>query len=230
MKVITAVIVYDRKETIAKWLRAWNNAYHYGSELWVIHNHQGDHPPEDQKENILQYHPDVYVTRQNTGRDIGALQDTILGRLSTNTDWDVLCWFTDDFLPMQKDFLHPFIHKMQEDPQVGLVAACYEPQNESNKHGHVRTVGFSIRREVAQRLKWPADRIIASHECYEFEHGDNNMTAQVEQMGYKVVMAGGNVYPLPGYDHWPNRSHFMWDCSLLAHYNLWEKYEEQFNA
>jgi hypothetical protein len=227
MNLLVGVCVYNRLHNIERWLRAWDKSNKHDAKLIVVHNYDGPAPPPEMKQAILEGGPDFYIQRPNIGADVGATQDVVKGLHPTGyTDWDVLAWFVDDFLPMQKDFLAPFLHRIVQ-PSVGLVGACYEPQNDSNKHGHFRTVGYAIRREVAKKLIWPANPITTRQQCYEMEHGRDNMTVQVERLGYAALPAIGNEFPLPGYSHWPNND-FMWDCSLLAHLKRDSEFEEEF--
>lgn len=228
MKLLVGVVVYQRVHTIRKWLQAWAKADKFGAKLAVFHNYDGSSPNHEQARTIVEGDPDFYIPRRNVGCDLGTLQDTIRGLYPEDfKDWDAVAWFSDDFLPMKKDFLRPFVEKIQQ-VGIGMVGACYEPANASNKNYHFRTVAYALPRGVCDRLVFPADPMINRPHCFDMEHGDNNLTFQVERMGYRAVPAIGNPYPEPGYSHWPNNSEWMWDCDLLSHLNLWDKFEEEF--
>ncbi len=217
------VVVYNRIKNIELWVKAWNKtSYHGNIPFTIVHNH--DERSKEFAEQLVKIATDnkmAYWQHDNTGMDIGAFKKTIESATNVNNFF----WFTDDYLPMKKNFLDPFIERLTDN--VGLVAACYEPENESNKHAHVRTVGFAIKNEVAKKLVFPAD-MNSLRDCYEFEHGSNNMLKQIIHLGYDYRMAVGNNYPQPGYHHWSNASDWMWDCNHLKDLNLWEKFNEEF--
>jgi len=217
MKNLVCVIVYNRMPNIHRWLHAWKTADHCNAEIAVIHNCE-------EPDNLSG--PDYYIPRKNVGRDIGAFQDLVRGRL-IQSDWENLFWFTDDMIPMQKGFLKLFNQRF-EDPTVGLVGACYEPSHSFATH--FRTVAFGIRRSVAEQLIFPEDPMMDIKNNYTFESGPDNMTIQVERMGYKAIPVIGNPYPQPGYSHWPNNGHFMWDSGhpAIAVQNLWESFDKEF--
>lgn len=222
MQILVGVVVYQRIDTIQKWLQAWNKSDKFGSKLAVFHNYDST-IDEKQKKVILDGNPDYYIQRKNIGCDLGALQDVINGVYEL--DWDVIIWFCDDIIPMKKDFLRPFIEKITH---ADLVGACYEPANETNKNHHFRTVAFALRKDICKLLKFPANPMINRPHCFEMEHGSNNMTIQIEKMAGRAIPAIGNPYPEPGYSHWPNNSDWLWDCHLLRHFNLWNKFEDEF--
>lgn len=229
MKVLICVVVYNRIHTIQNWLAAWKQCEKYSAQLAVFHNHDGESPPAEQREIILAGNPDFYISRPNIGADLGVFQDVIKGKFLNDYNWDALGWFVDDYIPMCKDFLAPMLQRIQPIT-VGMVGACYEPANECNRYGHFRTVGFMGKQEVFQKLQFPADPMIERSHAFEMEHGCNNMTAQIEKMGYEVLPVIGNKFPEPGYSHWPNNSHWMWDCSLLSHMNLWPIFNKEFGT
>ena len=223
MSLLVGVVVYNRFDNIRKWAHAWRNAIKpEGARMAVFHNYDGFGPP---KLTLYEGYDGYYIPRHNVGCDLGALQDVIKG--SYCPGWDQLAWFVDDFVPMKRDFLLTMAERLSS-PNVGLVGACFEPANESNKHRHFRTVGFMSKREVLERLVFPADPMKTRQDAFEMEHGPNNMTIQIENMGFETVPAIGNKFPEPGYSHWPNNSEWMWDCSMLAHLDLWPVFEREF--
>ncbi len=220
-KILVGVIVYNRQRNIEKWLRAWNNADKYGAKLAVYHNHDGEEPPESMKTAILSYKPDFYIPRKNSGWDIAALQQLILQK-DVPYDWDVLVWFTDDFLPMKKDFLNSFIVQIKK-PDVDMTGLVFE----SN---WIRSVGFAVKKTVAEKWKWPAYPITTRMECLRFENYDFNFSVQTLNMGYKVSPVVGGYYGSAEYKHWSQFSDWMWDAGNFGEANLWDMYERQFTC
>ena len=71
---LAVIVTHDRQEFVSKWLRAWNNAEHYGVKIAVIHAFDGKRPKQEEVDNILQHKPDFYVPIHNTPlKDFGAL-------------------------------------------------------------------------------------------------------------------------------------------------------------
>jgi len=224
LKVVVAVCIYDRLREIVNWLRAWGNANHYGCKLAVVQSWgelNGDEsqgfPNPLQAEVIKQFGPDYYLPRYNVGMDMRALKDLPndprLGQL-----WDAIIWFADDCLPMNKDFLVPFLAALS-NPRVGLAGAF--PEGDT-----VRTVAFGIKREVMNKIPWiNGGDIRTRHHCLKME---NQLKHQVENAGYEVV----SLVPEPGSDnymHWSCFGHWLWDSDAAKVVELWKTFEEQFN-
>ena len=226
---LAVVVTYNRKEFVSKWLKAWNNAEHYGVKLAVIHTFEGDKPKQDEMENILQYKPTYYIPVHNSIlRDFGPLV-MVLRNLTELPNWEYLFWFTDDMLPMRRTFLHPFVEKIIS-PDVGLVAQCYEPKNTSGGGGHIRTIAYATKREVTEKLKLPDPKIHGGNCGFAFEwHEGTHILEQVTNLGYRFELAHGGLPDSLGYQHWTSFLDWMWDCHLLGSWSeYWDIYEEQF--
>lgn len=182
MKLVVAIIVYNRIENIKTWLRCWQLSEHHGAELVIVHNY--DHEHDRIKINTYcQKYSITYVGRKNVGFDIGAFQDVCRERLNGFPQWDEIIWIVDDTIPMDKNFVGKFLEKLT--PETGVVCMEISPHVRT----HIRTSGFLIRKEHAQKLVFPADPIITKMDCYNFEHYiDNIFYNQVIRMGLKVVM------------------------------------------
>lgn len=242
---LVCVVTHDRKECVSRWLRAWNNSERCGAKVAVLHACDSEDPPEDQKENILAHHPDFYIPFKNSPlRDMGALRIVIRDAAGL-PEWKQLFWFTDDLIPMRKDFLVPFVRKLKDE--VGLVAQCYEPIHESYEalpgHGclpHIRTVGYALSREAADTLVFPEvgeDR----DKPYLFEHGrvglyENHILKQVTDNGFDLELCHSQR---DSYVHWTETLDWMWDCHFfseganirgrnLSARQMWDLYEAQF--
>jgi hypothetical protein len=229
---LVCVITHKRKDFISKWLRAWNNAEHYGSKIAVIHAVDGSQPDEEEKENILKYKPDFYIPFKNSAlKDLAGLIGVCRNYFDLPT-WSRLYWFTDDMLPMRRVFLKPFVEKIKKN-NVGLVAQCYEPKTIQNTGGHIRTVAYAITREVANNLKFPEVGPL-NYRSHLFEHGKKNLyedhiLKQVVDMGYEFELSHSKAES-ENYQHWTSFLDWMWDCHLLGAWeDYWNVYEDQFN-
>lgn len=171
MKIIVAVIVHDRIENIKLWLNSWKQCEQHGAELVIIQNIKID-SLNDIKECCVE-NKVKYISRENTGYDIGAFQDVCNERLDGfNNDWDILLWCTDDTLPMRKDFIAPFLKKIN-----GGVACTYLSAFVKK---HIRTTGFAITKATSRKIQFEKDPIVSKEDCYGFEHKSRN--AFYEQM------------------------------------------------
>ena len=210
-KILAAVVVYDRHSTVSTWLRCWDASYRGRVPLAVCHTLPGDRLAAAA---IRMARPDVYLPRTGRGgQDIAALRHVIR---SAPGDWEALFWCTDDTIPMRRDFLDLFARRMA--PGVGLVGLHFASQAAAGPigpvHEHVRTGAFLIRREVAERLSFPAEAA-GKRGCYEFEHADPvaNLTAQVRALGYRVTSLRGDE-PVAAW--WELEDDPMWDVGHLG--------------
>lgn len=187
MRIVVAVIVYNRIDNIALWLERWSRSDTKDAEIVIISNG---------------VHLSGAINRKNIGYDIGAFQDVCRKRLKGFPDYDYLIWCTDDVIPMRKDFIRQFISKMNN--RTGVV--CMQISNEFRNH--VRTTGFCVKKEIAERLVFPADPIITKEHCYEFEHrGTNTLTDQIQRMGLDCVqVAPIRTSPLYDTNYWKRNS------------------------
>lgn len=248
---LVCVVTYNRKELISKWLRAWHNADKCGAKIVVLHSFDGDSPPRDEMANILAGRPDYYIPFKNTDlRDMQALV-LVIRDMAKLPSWKYLFWFTDDCMPMRKEFLRPFDEKIRI-PNVGLVAQCYEPR--PKEYGgdailpHIRTIAYALRREAADRLTFPTIGF-EKERPYLFEHGrkgfyEDHILNQVLKAGFKFRIAHSNtevtreVDSSSEYVHWTDVLDWMWDCHLfkdgtdfgrrLTGEDYWRIYERQF--
>lgn len=228
---LACVVTHNRKNFIDKWLRAWNNADKYGIKIAVLHSCDEGVIKEDEKNNILQHNPDFYIPfKNNELRDLQALMNVVQGKYSL-PDFDYLFWFTDDMIPMRRNFINPFLDKIQK-PNVGLVTQCYEPKSPSGIEGHIRTVAYAITKDVAKNLEFPQVGPLCERGHY-FEYGNEqvfkgHILKQVLDMGKKFELCHSEIGD--NYQHWTSFLDWMWDCHLLGHWSEYEKiYESQFS-
>lgn len=178
-KTVVAVVVYDRFDNMVEWIRCWNLSETQGAQLVIIHNFENEEAKQSYSEFCLAAGIQ-YIARENKGFDIGAFQDVCRNRLEGFPEYEYLIWCTDDTLPMRKDFISQFIDRFGSD--VGSV--CMEISSQVKLH--IRTTGFSIKKETAERIKFPRDPIISKEDCYQFEHRSNNILLhQINAMGLR---------------------------------------------
>lgn len=186
------IVVYDRWYNVDKWFTILEKT---GRPKNVVVIHNTDDPMLPGSVLINSYDC-IFISRKNTGFDTGAFQDVCRNRLpGFPTDWQQLLWCTDDTFPLQENFIDYFALQPGEGIRAMEISEYVRP--------HIRTTGFSIRREVAEQLVFPADPIITKQHCYLFEHRDprNTFLAQVQRMKLKTVMVA------------PRETSPMWDSN-----------------
>lgn len=191
MRIVLAVVVFDRFQNIREWVRCWNQCEKEGAQLVIIHNYASESDKESYTE-FCQTTGIGYVPRVNVGFDVGAFQDVCRNRLEGFPEYDYLLWCCDDLKIMQKDFVKKYTDLM---PKYDIVAMDIS----KSVRLHIRTTGFMIKKEVAERLQFPADPVTLKEECYQFEHRSPNKTflQQVIDMGCRAskVCADPNHAP-----------------------------------
>ena len=213
MKIIVAVVVYDRFQNVEEWIRCYKVSNTQDSELVIIHNMKNDEEMKTCRDICLRENI-KYVPRKNIGYDIGALQDVCNERLAGfPNEWDYLFWNTDDVIPMWKSFIHGFLVEIQQ-PNIGI--ACLEISDEAKRH--IRTSGFIASKRVTKRLTFPVDPIITKGDCYQFEHRSRDaFYEQIIKMGMKVKQ----VSPTLMVSH-------LWDTDRRSHLNRWKDHYGEF--
>lgn len=213
MKIIVAVVVYDRLSNVSEWIRCWRMCEKHGAQLAVIHNYRTPGDIELCKK-MCEDAGVMYIQRLNIGMDIGAFQDVCRGRLvGFPNEWDYLLWCTDDVLPMSKKFLNQFTALIKR-PSVGVV--CMEISREVKTH--IRTTGFMLDQMTASKITFPTDVITTKAECYLFEHKSKDaFYEQVRKMG-KVAM---QVHP-------DLRKSCLWDTHIRAGLKRWHEHYNEF--
>lgn len=199
MKILIVVIVHNRWNNIERWLRVWNCTVHEES-LCVVRNVSGISASTVTENELFRF-----IERPNVGMDIGVMQDIIRGRLSV-PEWDWLFIAPDDFIPMDPDFMRPF-RELAAMPNTGLVGS--RANNTWDHPKHCRTGGFMIRRDVAEKLVFPADPIVDREQCLTFEHRHDNMMQQVLRLGFDVRFLEGL------------NATVLWDSGHESGHNRW---------
>jgi len=205
MKTIVAIIVYNRYENIDRWIKCWHKSDQNDAELVVIQNTDRIARP-DQIRSLCEVNNIQYFERPNIGMDIGAFRDVCQNKINGFPDFDKLLWITDDVIPMDRNFVHSFTNF------DGL--ACLEISNIRSPL-HVRTTGFCINREMANRLVFGT--ILTKMDCYDFEHrSDNTLMLQVQRMGYEVKQIA------------PLEKSVLWDTGNRAHLKRMKEHIREF--
>lgn len=207
MKTVVSIIVYSRFENIERWVRCWHKCDQTDAELVVIQNTDEKVRP-DQIRSYCEVNGIKYFERENIGMDIGAFKDVCQGKIDGFPDFDNLLWITDDCIPMTKDFVSLFTHDLK-----GL--NCLEISNIKSPL-HVRTTGFCITKEIANRLQF--GNIVTKMDCYDFEHrGNNTLMLQVKRMGFECKQLG------------PIERASLWDTGNRVHLNRMKEHESVFS-
>jgi len=213
MKLTVAIIVYDRLENIDRWISSFPKCENdINAELVVIHNFKNLQDKETFN-TLCETNNIRYVPRENIGMDIGAFQDICRERLEGfPNDWNNLLWVTDDVIPMKKDFLTQYMEKKTDNNVV-----CLEMSAEAKLH--VRTTGFLIDKQTANKLQFPADPVTNKDHCYGFEHrSPDAFLEQIKRMGKEAVQ----VHPT-------FQNSCLWDTDCRGHLNRWAEYSSEFN-
>lgn len=183
MKIVVAICVHDRYENIKLWVNCWKESNTENAELVIIHNYYGEEKELQKFKTLCDNGGVKYVPRTTNGFDIGAFQDVCRGRLTGFPEYDFLLWCCDDTIPMARDFISPFTDKLTG--KVGVVCMDLSPFVRT----HIRTTGFLIARETAQKLTFEVDPITTKEDCYRFEHRDPRhwFYQQIIKMGLTVL-------------------------------------------
>lgn len=212
MRIVVAVVVYNRFANIKRWIECWQQSNTKNAELVIIHNYYGIESEKEKYQNYCEKHNIKYIPRNGQGMDIGAMQDVFKNTIPL--DYDFLLWCCDDTLPMTKDFISPFIDKFKD----GVGITCMQIASSVRGEIHVRTTGFCIKKEVAEKIKFPADPIITKHHCYLFEHKGVTLTDQVRAMGLSIEQVA------------PNKTSPLWDQGYWKRLDRAYEHEQVFGS
>lgn len=213
VKVIVAVVVYDRFDNIKEWVRCWSQCDTQGASLVVIHNYENEQAREAYTYfcGQSQVH---YIPRKNIGYDIGAFQDVCRQRLEGfPKSYDYLIWCTDDTIPMRRDFIGVLVSAVNDKCAV----SCMELSKEVKPH--IRTTGFCIKKDTALKIKFPSDPIQTKEECWLFEHrSENSFLEQINKLGFTVSQ------PIP------IKEAPLWDSGQMKSKKQNNRRDEHFNV
>lgn len=206
---IVVILVWNRFENLKLWVNCWNQCIKMDAKMIVIHNLESDN---DKYLQLCKDNGITYIPRENKGFDIGAFQDVCKERLPNFPNkWDNLIWITDDCIPMSKNFVGDYLECLSD-----TVIPCYEISDIVKRH--VRTTGFLVTKEIANKLIFPKDPMGSREDCYQFEHKSKNaLFEQIIGMGKKPVMLVKDLKLSP-----------LWDSGVRRSLNLMKKHEEVF--
>lgn len=201
MKVIVAIIVYDRLYNVEKWCRCWKMCQKEGAEFIIIHNYDTE-AQQIPFRTLCEVNNVKYIPRKNIGMDIGAFQDVCRGRLEGfPNEWSYLFWCPDDTIPMSKRFLSHYLVAMRKTPGV----VCLEISREVKTH--IRTTAFMIDQKTASLIQFPAPTVTTKAQCYEFEHYSKNaFYEQVKALKRPIVQIHPDL-----------RKSYLWDTHSRGH-------------
>lgn len=211
MNIAIVMCLYSRFENLRRWIHAWNMCDKMGAKLFIVNN-QYNGIDINFWSDYCKIRDVNYILRPNIGFETGVIQDVILGNILEEENWDILLFITDDTIPMKKDFLKEYIEELKK-PGVGLscmqISGVYTP--------HVRTTGFCITREIANRIQFPYVPIENKEHCYHFEHtgGDLTLMSQVLRMNKRVVQVS------------EIEKSGLWDTDYTE-FNRWEEWHTNF--
>lgn len=205
MKTAVVVVYHNRPKNLDHWLSIISALDKKDVSFTIVHNCDTADPAIQMR---VMAAGAFYLPRPNIGFDVGAFQDVCRKRLfGFAADYDFLFWFTDDCFPMRPDFVEQFRKPFESDPAVGVT--CLEISTQIRRH--VRTTGFMVSRDYAEKIKFPVDPITTKDHCYMFEHrGPNAFLEQTLALKKKVVQIA-NVRESPVWDSgggghgWVNR-------------------------
>lgn len=211
MKIIVAIVVYNRFDNIVRWIKCWKQCITDDAELIIIHNYYGEEALKNKFQSYCEANQVSYIPRNGSGFDIGAFQDVCRERIKL--DFDYIIWCCDDTIPMDPDFITPFIDSIQEN-KVGI--SCM--QISASVTPHVRTTGFCISKQTSLKIQFPADPIKTKWECYLFEHkgGSKIFTNQIRQMGLSCQQVA------------PNGTSPLWDMGYWKRLDRMNEHEKTF--
>ncbi len=209
-KILIGVVIHDRWGNLKRWVDSWKVSEQLGATLVIIHNNDEN----AEWRSYCEKNGVVYIPRENIGFDTGPFQDIVMGRICQDINWSIILWCTDDIFPMRKTFLKEYISILNL-PYVGI--ACMEISDVITTH--VRTGGFMIRKEVANKLCFVANNITTKEECYYFEHagGKDTLTMQVLKMGLRILPITPDLKLSP-----------VWDSHVRSYLDRWEEYYTKF--
>lgn len=214
MKIVIAVIIYNRIKNLEAWIQCWQQSEIDNAELRIIHN-VDNLIIDNEYSRLCKENNITYIQRRNIGQDIGALQDVCRGRLvGFDNEYDYMLWCTDDTIPMRKTFVKEYLGVLQSP---NCDAACLEISEEVVTH--IRTSGIMAKKELWQSLEFPADPMTMLHQNYFFEHLGKEKTM------LKQIEAQEKYANQP----WPLHEAPLWDIDKREQLHRWPEHYGNFN-
>lgn len=200
---LICVLTYNRVNTTKYWLDAWEKCEKYGGKLLLVHNVDGSvgHEITD----LAKGKTDYFLIRRNDGNSIRHWWELLY--LKFDYDWNVICFFTDDCIPLRKDFLMPMLLPFTQDG-IGLVGGY--PANQ-----HYRSICIAVKKEVLKAVEEDAMKLEEKYKDVSSSFssfGEINFPTWVRQAGFKTVKTSYEWSLI-----------FGWDSDHQGINDLWEK-------
>jgi len=213
MKVIVAVIIYDRLNNLQEWIRCWKMCNTQNAELIIIHNYKNN-TDRSIYNNLCMVNGIKHIPRPNIGMDIGALQDVFRGRLKDfPNEWDYLLWAADDTISMNKEFISLYMEQMKK---IDRGVVCLELSKEAKLH--IRTTGFMIDQLTASHISFPVEKILTKEHCWQFEHrSKDSFLEQVIRQGKQAIQVHPDL-----------RKSYLWDTHSRGWMGRWIEHYKEF--
>jgi hypothetical protein len=217
-KPLVCVLVYHRIENITHWIKAWKECNHYNGRLLVVQNVDNTQVCKDIADQISELEPEYHWLRKNDNESLKHWFE-LLNVEDVDFDWNMLIAFTDDCIPLRKDFLYPFLETFAKNPKLGVVGGV--PANFSraevlNEKYFLRSVAVAIKREVLEKVKE-----VAYKEAGEVTYkSDSYFSINCEQRIYKWAKDEGYEISETNRD-WSLT--YGWDNDNQGCNNLWEQ-------
>jgi len=214
LRPLVCVVVYDRVETIAHWIKAWKESEKYNGKLLIVQNIDDSKNSEKVTNAIKELQPDYHWQRTNDNESCKHWFE-LLDFKEIDFDWNILCTFTDDCIPLRKDFLMPFLNMFANDDKLGATGGLeiYDRSEILEDHYFCRSVCVAFRKECIKEIK----KIALLSKPQKIPSGfsilcENQIFFWAKKTGYNVA---------PTNHHWSLI--FGWDCDHDGIRNLWEK-------
>lgn len=209
---LVCVIVYNRTDTITHWINAWKKARQFGGKLLIVQNFDNNEACQKVTRCIQELKPDYHWLRPNDGDSALHWFELADDKFKIDYDWNVLCAFCDDCLPLKKDFLWPFLNGIVE-PNVGLVGGGWD--------GRERGVCLAMKKSALQAIS-------SKLNVYQMKIDQGRHFPVKMEDDIKKYMAECGYNYAPSKYKWPLI--FGWDCDHQGICDLWEKLDANFNV
>lgn len=203
LRPLVCVLTYDRIDTTKYWLDAWEKCEKYGSKLLLVQNVDGTSTQDIA--DLAKDRTDYFLLRKNDKNSIRHWWELLY--LKFDYDWDVICFFTDDCIPLRKDFLMPLLLPFTQEG-IGLVGGY--PTDK-----HYRSICIATKKDVLKAIEKHAERLEETYKKFLgafSDYGEISLHEWVRQVGYKTVKTSYEWSLI-----------FGWDSDHQGINDLWEK-------
>lgn len=225
LKPLVCVLVYDRIDNIAHWIKSWKKSNHYNGKLLIVQNIDDTEKCRKNAQIISDLEPDYHWLRKNDNESIKHWFE-LLHIDDIDFDWNVLFSFTDDCIPLRKDFLMPLLSAFSTRDNLGVtggILANYEKHQTNDEKYFQRSVCIGIKKEVLEKIENIAYQEAVEHIAYQEADGNiypSFFSINCEQRLWKWTKEIGYEIACTDYD-WSLI--FGWDCDNQGVDDLWDK-------